>query len=314
MLENLRLHKDVSCGLSISTLTREDTLAISREAERAGFESIWVGDHVSFHVPILESLTKLAFISGATSRVKIGTSVYLLALRNPTIAAKMTASLDVLSGGRFMLGVGVGGEFPPEWDACAVPVAERGPRTDESIRVLRRLWAEDQVTIEGRFFNFGPVSIDPKPLRKGGPPILIGGRKGPTFRRAGELGDGYISHMCTPAQFSGNLQLIDNEAGRFGRKSLDFDTTAYLFTYPGATFESALDRATAELERIYQRPFRDAARRYTLLGRPEDMLEQMQGFVAAGVRRFIFSVTIDIAEFVDMFRTEIQPRLGQLMI
>ena len=177
MFENLKLPQDIQCGMVLPAQNRADMLRLAPRMEVAGFDSIWVGDHVSFYIP-------------------------LLPLRHPTPVAKITSTLDLLSGGRLTLGVGVGGEFPPEFEACGVPLEERGPRIDEAIEVLRTLWTEDRAEHRGKHFSFGPVSLDPKPLQKGGPPILIGGRKGPTFRRAGQHGDGYISHMCSAQQYA----------------------------------------------------------------------------------------------------------------
>ena len=195
----------VRCGMVVAEAAREPARTLARRCEELGFDSLWAGDHIAFRVPILESLSLLSFLAGATERVLLGTSVYLLPLRRPAIAAKSVATLDVLSGGRAILGVGVGGEFPPEFDACGVPRAERGSRTDEGIEILRRLWSEDAVEHRGRHFSFGPVTMDPKPVQAGGPPIWIGGRRPPAFRRAGHLGDGYISHMCSAEQYATNM-------------------------------------------------------------------------------------------------------------
>src|SRR5215813_12842496 len=164
----------IACGAVMTARERAGVQRLARSVEGAGFDSIWVGDHVSFYVPILESLTLLSFVAAVTDRVRLGTGVYLLPLRHPTTTAKVAATLDLLSGGRLVLGVGVGGEFPPEFRACGVPVAERGSRANEAIGLLRRLWTESGVTHEGRHFQIGPVSIDPKPVQAGGPPILVG--------------------------------------------------------------------------------------------------------------------------------------------
>ena len=155
-----------------------------------GFDSVWAGDHISFYIPILESLTLLSFLASCTERLRLCTGIYLVPLRHPTTTAKVTSTLDVLSGGRLTLGIGVGGEFPPEFEAAGVPVRERGSRTDEGIEVMRRLWSENGVEHHGKHFDFGRVSIDPKPVQPGGPRIIVGGRKEPTFRRAGRVGDG----------------------------------------------------------------------------------------------------------------------------
>ena len=288
---------------------REDVARGARALEDAGFDSLWVGDHLSFHIPNIESLTLLSFASAVTERIRLGTAVYLLPLRHPTASAKVTSSLDVLSGGRLTLGVGVGGEFPPEFEAAGVPVTERGARTDEAIEILRRLWTEDGVVHRGEHYRFGPISLDPKPLQPAGPPIIIGGRRGPTFRRAGQLGDGYVSHMCAADRFADNLAKIRAHAARAGRKEHPFEPMSFLFTLFDESYEAALDRAAELLQRIYNVPFRDAAAKYCLLGRPEDCLEQIQRFARAGSRHIILSVLSDPEAAIELARDSIIPEV-----
>ena len=312
MSDPLVLRDDLACGTVISGQDRGGVLSLARRIEASGLESAWVGDHVSFYIPILESLTLLSFVAGVTERIRLCTGVYLLPLRHPTTTAKVTSTLDVLSGGRLTLGVGVGGEFPPEYEACGVPVAERGPRTDEAIEIVRRLWSEDGVAHHGTHFDFGKVTLAPRPVQTGGPPIIVGGRKGPTFRRAGQLGDGYISHMCSPEQYAENLDAIRRHAVEAGRGAVPFETAAFLFSVQDDLYETALDRAAGMLQTIYNRPFRDAAKKYSLLGRPADWLEQMQAFARAGARHFVFSLLSDADAFFEAWESEIRPGLAQI--
>ncbi|MBW2272754.1 MAG: LLM class flavin-dependent oxidoreductase [Deltaproteobacteria bacterium] len=312
MSEPLVLGDSIRCGMVMAGQQRESVLDMARRIEATGFDSIWVGDHISFYIPILESLTLLSFVAAATERVRLCTGIYLAPLRHPTTSAKVTSTLDVLSGGRLTLGLGVGGEFPPEFEACGVPVKERGARTDESIEIMRRLWSEDGVEHQGRHFQFGPVTLAPKPIQPGGPPIIVGGRKGPSFRRAGQLGDGYISHMCSAEQYATNMEDIARHASAAGRKEVDFETVAFLFTVLDDDYDKALDRAASTLQMIYNRPFRDAAQKYCLLGRPADFLEQMQAFARSGARHFVFSMLSDPAQFIDAFEKEIRPGLSQI--
>lgn len=295
----LVLRDDVECGVVMTAQDRDQVLATSRRIEELGFDSIWVGDHVSFYVPMLESLTLLSFVAAATERVRIGTGVYLLPLRHPTTSAKVTSTIDVLSGGRLDLGVGVGGEFPPEFEACGVPVNERGSRANESIEVLRKLWSGEKVGHEGKHFSFGPVALAPKPVQKGGPPIIVGGRKPPAFRRAGRLGDGYISHMCSSEMYAQNLDAIREHARAAARRDVAFRTDCFIFTILGDDYDAALKTAASTLQMIYNRPFEDAARKYCLLGRPEDCLEQLRGFVKSGARRFVLSPLMGLDEFFE---------------
>jgi len=297
MTDPLILKSDVSCGAVMTAQHRDGVIRLARALEAGGFDSIWAGDHVSFYVPILESMTVLSFVAGATERVQLGSSVYLLPLRHPTTTAKVVSTLDVLSGGRLLFGIGVGGEFPPEFEASGVPVNERGSRTDEAIGILRKLWSQDGVAHEGKHFRFGPISMDPKPVRPGGPPIIVGGRKAPALRRAGRLGDGYVSHMCAAETYAQNLDVIRRHAEEAGRKDVPFETAAFLFTILDDDYERALDGAANLLQMIYNRPFRDAAKKYCLLGRTDDCLEQLQKFADAGCRHFVLSPLMDPDEF-----------------
>jgi len=129
-------------GASLSVHSPQEQWDLVRRVEALGFDSVWCGDHVSFNLPLWESLTLLASYASITTRIRLGSAVYLLALRPPAVAAKVTATLDALSGGRLIFGVGVGGENPKEFDACGVPHRERGARVTEAIDVVRTLWRD----------------------------------------------------------------------------------------------------------------------------------------------------------------------------
>lgn len=302
------------CGLVLAAADGPAARARARRAEALGFDSLWVGDHVAFHVSIPDSLTLLAFAAGATERILLGTAVYLVPLRHPTLIAKSAATLDQLSGGRLVLGVGIGGEYPPEFAAVEVPVRERGARADEALPLLRRLWSETQVTHEGRHFHLGPVTLEPKPARPGGPPLWVGGRAPAAMRRAGRLGDGYISHMASAERYRANLELIAASAREAGRGPLPFSTAAFLFTCMDDRFERAHARAAALLGRLYARPFEDAARKYCLLGPASACLEQLRSFAAAGARHFILAPLWDPDEFAERVAAEILPEIPALVV
>ena len=139
--------------------------------DRCGYDSMWVGDHISFTIAIFDPLLQLAQAAVLSRRLVFGTGVYLLPLRHPTPVAKQVSTLDHLTEGRFIFGVGVGGEFPKEYEACGVPIGERGARLSESITVLRKLWTGEPARHDGRFFNFENVPMQPPPRQPGGPPI-----------------------------------------------------------------------------------------------------------------------------------------------
>ncbi|MBV9121303.1 MAG: LLM class F420-dependent oxidoreductase [Chloroflexi bacterium] len=167
------------------------------QAEQAGFDSVWTTDHVivpadspaPYHY-VFEALTTLSWLAGVTQRIKLGVSVLVLPQRNPILVAKEVATLDALSGGRTMLGVGVGWE-DREFAYLNANFDERGEIQDESIRVLRHLWSGETEPFEGQHFRFSGHAFGPLPAQPGGPPIWIGGASPSARRRAARLGDGW---------------------------------------------------------------------------------------------------------------------------
>src|SRR5438128_3203183 len=180
-----------------------------------------------------ESLTLLATYVPITSRLRLGTAVFLLALRAPAIAAKVTATLDALSGGRLIFGVGVGGENPKEFEVCGVPHGERGARVSEAIDVVRTLWRDTPATFKGRFTEFEGVSIDPKPVQKPGPPIWVGGRSDAALARAGRQGDGWISYVVQPERYKQSVTKIEAAAEAAGRSLAGFEKAHLTFITVG---------------------------------------------------------------------------------
>src|SRR5213078_5003543 len=191
-----------------------------------------------FHNALYESLTLLAAFAPITRRLKLGVAVYLLALRSAAVAAKVTATLDALSGGRLIFGVGVGGENPKEFELCGVPHAERGARVTEGIDVVRALWRETPATFHGRFSRFEGVSIDPKPVQKL-PPIWVGGRSDAALARAGRQGDGWVSYVVQPERYAQSLDKIRSAAAAAGRKLEGFAAAHLAFVTVGRDYESA---------------------------------------------------------------------------
>src|ERR1700746_4029780 len=177
--------------------------------DRCGFDSLWVGDHISFTVAILDPLLQLAQAAVVSRRLTLGTAVYLLPLRSPAPVAKQVATLDHLTEGRLIFGVGVGGEFPKEFELCGVPFNERGARLSEAIPILRSLWSGKPVShAGGRYPAFDAVAMQPPPRQPGGPPIWFGGRSELALRRTGRLGDGWLAYVVTPEMYAAALEKI----------------------------------------------------------------------------------------------------------
>ena len=302
-----------TCGAFLSMRPPKEQFALVRRLEALGFDSVWCGDHLSFHMSLYESLTLLASYASITERIKLGSAVYLLALRPPAVAAKVTATLDVLSGGRLIFGVGVGGENPREFEVVGVPHNERGARVTEAIDVVRALWRDTPASFNGRFTRFEGVSIDPKPVQQPGPPIWIGGRSDAALARAGRQGDGWVSYVVTPERYAQSVAKI-RAAADAARRSLDGFVTAHLtFITLGRDYETAREQWVKRLSARYAQDFGPLAAKYGVIGTAAQCLEQLERFRAAGCAYFLLNPICDVPQERDQLEqiaAEILPKLS----
>lgn len=200
--------------------------AVARAVEDLGFDSLWVSDHIivpegSSYIPEFmdEPLAVLAFLAAETSHVTLGTSVLIAPYRDPVFAAKFLSTVDYLSNGRLVVGVGAGW-LKEEFDALSVPFEERGPRTDEALRVYRNLWETETSTFEGRYKRYASMRMFPKAGRdrRGTIPIWVGGNGAPSIRRAAELGDGWHPINLSPAELAEGVKTYQERCKEFGRE------------------------------------------------------------------------------------------------
>lgn len=258
--------------------------------DKAGLDSIWVGDHVSFPIPFLDPLLQIAQAAVASRRLTFGTGVYLSPLRHVGPVAKQVATLDHLTEGRLIFGVGVGGEFAKEYEVCGVPLKERGARLSEQIVALRQLWTGKPASFKGRYYEFSDVPMQPPPRQAGGPPIWCGGRTPAALKRSGELADGYYSYVITPEMYAEALVAIEAAAVAAGRTISRYGTGHLLFARIDDTYERALDLASASLSKRYAMDFRKAAARYAGLGTPQQVADKIRAFYNAGVRHIVLDL------------------------
>ena len=197
---------------------------IAVRAEGLGFDSLWTGEHVVLpdprqppspappDFPMLHPSTALAFLAGVTERVWLGTGITLVAQRNPLVLAKEMASLDVVSGGRLLLGIGAG-YLHQEFEALGVAFRERGARTDECVAAMRALWNEDQPAFAGRFHRFANVQAMPRPVQAGGPPIIVGGASDAALKQAVKCAQGWYGFALDVAQTKATLERLRRHGG-----------------------------------------------------------------------------------------------------
>jgi probable F420-dependent oxidoreductase len=230
---------EIGCHLPTQgpVATREALLTFARDADTRGIASLWVSDHVIFprtatgnypggrfpHPPdkaYLEPVIALTAAAAVTTRARIGASVFILGHRHPVVMAKMLTSLDALSNGRLICGVGVGW-WKEELEILGAPFHKRGRHADECLKVFKALWTQDNPSFEGEFFRFRDVGFSPKPVQKPHPPLWVGGDSPGAFRRVVTLGDGWHATSKTPAQFGEAAERLRKAADAAGRP---FDT------------------------------------------------------------------------------------------
>jgi probable F420-dependent oxidoreductase len=286
----------------------------ARRVERLGFDAIWSGDHLIMYNPIMDVMTVLATFAAITERVKLGTAVYLMPLRHPIAIAKQVTSLDLLSGGRFIFGVGVGGEIAREFDAVGVPVHERGRRTDEGLEILTRVFSAEHVTYEGKHYQLHDVTLLPRPQQQPYPPIWVGGRSDAAVRRTARYGSCWLGYLVSSQRLREAMQKIHDIAPTYGRNPADIQGGMLLFTAMARDYETAKQMAIANLSRRYNQPFDHLVERYCALGTPEQCREKIQTYIDAGMANLIFGFTCPAAqvpEQIEWCAAEVLPYLRQ---
>jgi len=291
---------------------------LARRAEELGYDSLWASDHVVIPTQIAstypysadgaspfdpeqaytEPLTTLSYMAGYTQRIRLGTWVLIVPYRNPILVAKMVANMDYLSGGRIILGVGVGW-MEEEFKALGLDTfSERGAATDEYIRIYKALWTEDTPSFSGRFCSFPSITAVPKPVQKPHPPIWVGGHTAPALRRAATLGDAWLPFgqqphaELGPAELSEKIARLRDLTVEAGRPA---DAVSVTFSVP-------LD--------IRDTGASDGARAL-FTGTPQQVAEDVLAYREAGVSHFIFILSRESIQHavgaMERFATEVKP-------
>ena len=252
--------------------------------EEVGFDTIWTGEHIVFHRPILDATPLLAAVAAVTRRVRIGPAAILVPLRNPTILAKELATIDIISGGRLTVVAGVGGDYPKEFEACEVPMTERGRRTSESIEIMRRYWSGEHFSYEGKIHRLDDVWMDPVPVQPGGPPIWLAGRTDAAMRRAARLGDGFMPYMYTPERCREAFEQIKANAVQSGGLRDGFVRSCFAYVSLDDDPAKARELAIRDLSWRYGKDFEPWIDKYCVHGNAETCATRLREFAAIGVQ------------------------------
>jgi probable F420-dependent oxidoreductase len=282
------------------------------ELEARPIDSLWVGGHIASRNPSPEAMVGLARLAELTERVTVGTSILLLPLYPPALVAKQIADLDRATGGRVILGVGVGGEYPQEFRAVQVPMEERGRRTNEMIPLLRRLWTAEEITHDGRYYPMREVRIHPAPLQPGGPPIIVAGRKEPAMRRAATLGDGWFPYLYSPRRYASSVATIRRAADEAGRDLAGFHWCVWLFVNVNPDGDTAREEAARTMGGNYDQDFRAMIDSVAAAGTTAEVTAKLREFYDAGARHFVFlpsTAGADQRPVLDRMFAEVLPAL-----
>jgi probable F420-dependent oxidoreductase len=270
--------------------------ALARQAEDSGFDYFACGEHLFFHGPTSNAFITLAAAAGATERIGLLSALTILPVYPAVLVAKQAATLDRVSAGRFNLGVGVGGEYPPEFEAAGVEVRDRGARTDETLEIVTRLFAGETLSYQGKFTSVPGLALDPAPTRP--PSIWVGGRKPAAMRRAGRFADVWMPYMYTPEKLASSLAQVRAIAEEHHRKSPE--GAIFVWGAVDEDGEKARQTAIEVVSRIYQQDFTPLADKYLVAGTPEQVSTRLREFADAGATTAIFgNVTNDITSLAD---------------
>lgn len=290
---------------TLAAKTDSQIVGLAERAESLGFDSVWVGDSV-LAKPRHEPLTTLAAIAGATSSVKLGTAVYLPTLRDPVNIAHLTATVDQLSGGRLLLGVGtgtagvMGSDIQDEYEELGVSWEDRDKLLDEQLDIIRRLWVGESLEYDGEFYQYEDASIGFQPVRD--PPLYIGSGVHPEKgvlksirERIAEYGDGWFPAMAEPDVYERTLKQIENTVEHSGRDPSHLDKLYYLDVVIADSEETALEKQREFIGEYYPglEQSDEELRRRGVYGTPETVREQVLEYEQAGVEHLVLRFPLE---------------------
>ena len=311
-MEHPQLHFGASMVLGASEAAAE-----ARWLEDLGFDYLSAGEHFMRGQPpgvTHAALPLLAVAAGATERIRLLSSILLTPFYHPLLLAKFTTTLDLASGGRLTLGVGVGGEFPVEFEAAGLDVKQRGRRTNECLDALRQLWTGNPVNFTGRHFQLRNVAINPPPTQRPHPPVWVAGRREAAMLRAVRYGDGWLPYFYSPERYRDSVARIQELAGAAGRDLSDFQWAFFPYI---AIYDTEAEAASVAAEALggryrYGGDFVNIVRNYCLLGTPQQCLDRLREYIDAGARHIIFSVAAPREDRVRHIQTIAEELIPQL--
>jgi len=283
----------------------ENVVNFAKKCEAMGCQSMWSIDRVAYDN--LEPLTVLAAAAGATQKIRLGTSVLLGNLRHASHVAKIVSTLDFISNGRVTLGLGFGSR-ENDYKAVEIPFEHRGSRAVEQVQLMKRLWTEENVTFEGKFYNVENLSVGPKPIQKPHPPIWTGGSAEVALKRAGSWADGFICGSSAIPDFPSTWEKIAGYARAAGRDPNKISKAGLTFMAIHDDQSKAVRAVEDYVMRYYGRLRADVANT-SLVGSPAAIAERMGAFLSRGLDTLIIGVADPDPRQLDLFGDKVLPKI-----
>lgn len=289
-----------------------------KAVEDHGFDLLTTGEHILFFRPILDTVTVLAYAAAVTTRIKLVPSTLILPLRHPVMMAKELTSIDILSKGRLIASVGIGGDYPREFEALGVPMSERGLRANEGIEIMKAFWSGETFDYDGKIFQLKGADMQPGPYQKGGPPLWVCGRSDPAMKRAAKYGDGWQPYMYTADQVAESVDKVKGFASDIGRDlPPDFAFTTFMYVSMHDDVQEGRNRAIEQLSYRFNMPFEKIVDKYCAYGPNDRIISELQTYVDAGTNNLIVALVMpedERMDYVAKFAEEILPALHAMKV
>ena len=304
---------NIPCGIAIPQSFADpstDADVIRRflpRAEALGYEGLWVQEQIIGDAPILEPVTLLTYAAALTSKPHLGSSVLLTVIRNPVQLAKSLASLDQLSRGRLIVGVGIGGPHVPE-SVFGVSSERRGRRFVEGLQVMKELWTQPRATMNGEFWRFENVAMEPKPAQKPHPPLWFGAREAVALKRAARLGNGWMgAGSSSSADFVVQAEQLRRFLEEAKRDPDEFTISKRVYI----AIDDDRARAERRLRDWFGMRYKNAemASRVSIWGNRAECIDKLGEIVRAGARHLLLNPVFDEIEHLELLASEVIPKL-----
>jgi probable F420-dependent oxidoreductase len=282
-------------------------------AEASGFDSYWVIDHLltaqdRYKLPVFEPLTLLSFLLARTTKIRLGTSILIMPLRDPLLLAKVLATLDAFSGGRVTLGAAAGW-CKEEFDASGISFTDRGKIFNEQLAIVKRLWTEDNVSFRGDFFSFSNVTINPKPIQKPHIPIWIGAENidlNAPLRRIASFGDGWLG-VTSPRHYARGLEKISKLAISMGRDPSEIQRVNFTYVMTDENSRVAKEKAKKVVQMVHSPRIMPNVERLLVVGNPVEVAGKIKNQIKAGVQYVILNVLSEDPNMISFFSDQVLP-------